>query len=648
MFNKRVFLFLFILIIGMGTISSVSAADMDGSNNDTMKIDDSMDVSEDLSQISEMDVESDEALSASDSDVLQDNTNGRPISQLKGLIDQTASGGTLSLKFDYYCTSDDARAGIVINKPITINGDGHTIDANDYCRIFNIVSDGVIINDLTFTHGYYYNSNEYFLGHGACIYIEEGTTTFNNCNFYNNTAECNGGVIFTCSGLIANKCNFIDNNANGMAKQDSTMGRQDVYGWGGAIYALSPEGRNMEMRITDCTFANNNARAGGAIYIDYSTKDFNNRNIPYALKTIIKNCDFYNNYALYGAGVIYNCRDLDISDSRFQDNVADGSGGVIVIENGNGIKENMYYCFYPVNLEIHGNTVFSNNKAKYSGGVLHHGDGRVDIYPGVNDNDPIGTVKIYGNTIFEGNSAGNDGGVLCIPNIESSVRDATFINNVATTGGAMYGGTAIDCTFSGNSNPQTHDTILMSSSKLNVKQTGSTWKDKVVTATLNDGKTGSAIVNQYVTFNINGKQTNLLTNALGQVSIPVNLASGNHVVSISYGGNSKYVATSTKVNVNVLKVASKFSASKKTFKLKIKTKKYTVTLKDNSGNAIKNAKLTINVKGKTYKATTNSNGKATFKITKLNKKGNFNAKVKFAGNSYYNAVSKSVKISVKK
>ena len=39
MFNKRVFLFLFILIIGMGTISSVSAADMDGSNNDTMKID---------------------------------------------------------------------------------------------------------------------------------------------------------------------------------------------------------------------------------------------------------------------------------------------------------------------------------------------------------------------------------------------------------------------------------------------------------------------------------------------------------------------------------------------------------------------------------------------------------------------------------
>ena len=86
----------------MGTISSVSAADMDGSNNDTMKIDDSMDVSEDLSQISEMDVESDEALSASDSDVLQDNTNGRPISQLKGLIDQTASGGTLSLKFDYY------------------------------------------------------------------------------------------------------------------------------------------------------------------------------------------------------------------------------------------------------------------------------------------------------------------------------------------------------------------------------------------------------------------------------------------------------------------------------------------------------------------------------------------------------------------
>ena len=58
-------------------------------------------------------------------------------------------------------------------------------------------------------------------------------------------------------------------------------------------------------------------------------------------------------------------------------------------------------------------------------------------------------------------------------------------------------------------------------------------------------------------------------------------------------------------------------------------------------------KLTLKVKGKTYKATTNAKGKAVFKIKKLTKKGTFKAKVKFAGNTYYNAVTKTVKIKIK-
>ena len=47
-------------------------------------------------------------------------------------------------------------------------------------------------------------------------------------------------------------------------------------------------------------------------------------------------------------------------------------------------------------------------------------------------------------------------------------------------------------------------------------------------------------------------------------------------------------------------------------------------------------KVTLKIKGKTYKATTNSKGKAVFKITKFTKKGKYTATVKFAGNSYYN------------
>ena len=62
---------------------------------------------------------------------------------------------------------------------------------------------------------------------------------------------------------------------------------------------------------------------------------------------------------------------------------------------------------------------------------------------------------------------------------------------------------------------------------------------------------------------------------------------------------------------------------------------------------MKKAKVTIKVKGKTYKAKTNSKGKATFKITKLTKKGTYKAVIKYKGSSYYKNVTKKVKIRVK-
>ena len=61
---------------------------------------------------------------------------------------------------------------------------------------------------------------------------------------------------------------------------------------------------------------------------------------------------------------------------------------------------------------------------------------------------------------------------------------------------------------------------------------------------------------------------------------------------------------------------------------------------------MKSVKVTLNVKGKTYSAKTNAKGQATFKITKLTKKGKFTATVKFAGSKYYNAKTVKAKITI--
>ena len=173
------------------------------------------------------------------------------------------------------------------------------------------------------------------------------------------------------------------------------------------------------------------------------------------------------------------------------------------------------------------------------------------------------------------------------------------------------------------------------------------YKDsKYLVATLKDGQ-GKAIAGAEISTNINGLK-NMKTDSNGQVKWLVgSLTPKTYNVVLTFAGNDNYLKSTQKVTVKVTKATSKLTAKKKTFKRKVKTKKYAVTLKDNKGKAINKAKLTIKVKGKTFKATTNAKGKATFKIKKLTKKGSYKSTVKFAGNAYYKGVTKKVTIKIK-
>ena len=160
---------------------------------------------------------------------------------------------------------------------------------------------------------------------------------------------------------------------------------------------------------------------------------------------------------------------------------------------------------------------------------------------------------------------------------------------------------------------------------------------------------GNVLAKQNVVITFNGKTSNAVTDANGAITYKLVAAKeGSYQLSLSFAGNDNYAASTATATVKVTKEATKLTAKKKTFKAKVKTKKYTVTLKDSKGKAIKKVKVTLKVKGKTYKATTNAKGKVTFKIKNLKKKGKYTATVKFAGNNLYKAATKKVKITVKK
>ena len=158
---------------------------------------------------------------------------------------------------------------------------------------------------------------------------------------------------------------------------------------------------------------------------------------------------------------------------------------------------------------------------------------------------------------------------------------------------------------------------------------------------------GKALANRKVTVKVGSISKTLTTNKNGQVSVSVSgLVPKTYTASIKFAGDSDYKASSATAKVVVAKASPKLSAAKKTFKVKAKTKKVTATLKNNKGKVLKNTKLTLKIGKKTYTAKTNNKGVATFKV-KLTKKGTYTGTVKFAGNKYFKALSKKVKIAVK-
>ena len=173
--------------------------------------------------------------------------------------------------------------------------------------------------------------------------------------------------------------------------------------------------------------------------------------------------------------------------------------------------------------------------------------------------------------------------------------------------------------------------------------------NKKLIVTLKDSN-GNLIANAKITIVLNGQSSEIITKENGQasLSIPSKLSPKDYTVSISYDGDETHIKSTAITKVIVKKATPKLIAKKKTFKAKEKIKKYKIVLKDNGYKAMKKVKVKLRIKGKIYNAKTNSKGKAVFKIKKLTKKGKYTAKVIFNGSKCFNAVSKKVKIYIKK
>ena len=169
---------------------------------------------------------------------------------------------------------------------------------------------------------------------------------------------------------------------------------------------------------------------------------------------------------------------------------------------------------------------------------------------------------------------------------------------------------------------------------------------KHIKMTLRD-KDGKLLSGKKVLFTWNNKTYSKITDKYGVATLQINRANaGTYSFKISFLGDEKFSPSSKTIKVFVKKQSLKLYVSNKKYKLKNSKKYLTATLKNSKGKLIANKKITITVNGRKYTAKTNSKGVVKIKVS-LSKRKTYKFTVKFAGDSSYNAVSKSAKVVIK-
>ena len=374
------------------------------------------------------------------------NLNIRTFTDLQNAIGLVT--GTLTLNQNVAMTAKEAADftnGITINKDITIDGKGHTIDAKNLGRIFSI-GEGftVTLTNATLING---KATE-----GGAIY-NDGSLTLSDVKLSDNAADSYGGAVFNNGELVVSDSVFDSNDIVNRGSASVDYGGAAIYNWYDGVLTVSGSNFTNNIKnykngdclvgavatigdatISDSCFVNNAGRWGGAI----STAGYLLAGDDVNTLTV-SGSTFKENGGLYGAGIFVAGSDFTVSDCVFDKNSAFGKGNMTP-NNNNGAA----IVVTDTGKDITGiitDSNFTNNKAHFSGAV--------DICEGKI------TIK---NSIFVNNSAEYCAGAIAVdsqinkPAVE--IINSKFDSNSAEYGGAIYNYynlTVVDSTFTNNS-----------------------------------------------------------------------------------------------------------------------------------------------------------------------------------------------------
>ena len=289
--------------------------------------------------------------------------------QLQSIINSASSSYPLELQNDFI--NDDGSV-IIIDKDLTIDGNGHTIDLNQHAG-FKSSRGNVYLKNLIMKNGNFVFAGAIFISSNASYIID-------NCTFVNNSADFGAAINSLSRNSLFIRNSIFDSNSvsksagavysyGNIFLENSLFLSNKAMKSGGAIYT------HKEANIDKCTFRDNSAsNEGGAVFAENVTMK---KSPSY----------FINNSADAAGGAIYaNKFNTDVYYASFINNHAGNGyfnydGGAVYI-----FKRN-YVTFE--------NCIFIANSCTDEGGAIY-----------LDSKDSHLSLK---NNIFMGNSAGYEG-----------------------------------------------------------------------------------------------------------------------------------------------------------------------------------------------------------------------------------------------
>ena len=385
------------------------------------------------------------------------NLNIRTFTDLQNAIGLVT--GTLTLNQNVAMTAKEAADftnGITINKDITIDGKGHTIDAKTLGRIFSI-GEGFTV---TLTNATLINGKA---DKGGAIY-NDGSLTLSDVKLSDNAADNYGGAVFNNGHLVVGNSVFDSNDIVNRGSASVDYGGAAIYNWKEGTLKVTnsnftnniknyKNGDNLVGAITTIgnatvigsNFVNNSGRWGGAISATGAELRKNSSTLT------VSNTIFKDNSALYAGAVYIWGSNYNIADCVFDNNTAFGKGNMTPNNNNGGalVVSQVSRFNEPITGTISGSK-FINNKAQY-GGAAYFNKGFVTITDSVFENNvataeggAVGfshasvkdLVVSINNSSFVGNKAPVAGAIFT--NVDSKITNSNFINNsAAKIGGAI-------------------------------------------------------------------------------------------------------------------------------------------------------------------------------------------------------------------